>query len=202
MTLALITFFSIYALCLFIGFFFALISAIASGVMGGHHDFSHGADTAHGGGEGSGGHGDVSPGVGSHMPQFAPIGPVTIFTFLTCFGGGGMIFSSLEATQKAFLHLPLAILTGFGGAFAVFLIFDKLFRVTQSSSEARVAALVGHSATVTIPIPQDGLGEIAYVVGGSRYHVPAREENGQLLSSGTEVKITRVVGGSFFVKKS
>ena len=112
-----------------------------------------------------------------------------------------MIFSSIEATQSPLLHLPLALLMGFGGAFAIFVVFDKMFRMTQSSSEARVAALIGHSATVTVSIPEAGMGEVAYVVGGSRYNVPAREETGQSVPTGAEVKITRVVGGSFHVKK-
>ena len=135
------------------------------------------------------------------MPEFAPLSPVTIFTFITCFGGAGMVFSRIDVTSSALLHLPLSVIAGFAGAGIVFAIFSKIFSATQSSSEARVASLVGLSATVVTPIAEKGMGEIAYVVGGTRYNSPAREDTGQPLPTGAEVKIARVVGGTYYVKQ-
>jgi membrane protein implicated in regulation of membrane protease activity len=170
--------------------------------IGGHEVAGH--DAVHGAGDTDVGHTDLGPieATGSHMPEFAPISPVTIFMFVTCFGGAGMILTRIGATNSPWIHLPLSLLAGFGGAAVVFAIFSKIFSMTQSSSELRVAGMVGLSATVIIPIPENGMGEIAYVIGGSRYNSPAREETGQPVASGAEVKIMRVVGGTYYVKKA
>jgi len=48
----------------------------------------------------------------------------------------------------------------------------------KSSSESRVASLVGQEASIVTPIPENGVGEIAYIQGGSRYTAPARTESG------------------------
>jgi membrane protein implicated in regulation of membrane protease activity len=203
MILAFIGFFTVYAICFGIGLVFAVISAVTAGVFGGDHGMDHHVDTggADHGVDAAGGHEAAPDATGGHMPEFSPISPVTIFTFITCFGGAGMIFSRIDATNHAFIHLPLSLLAGFGGAAVVFAIFSKVFSATQSSSEARVAGLIGQGATVVTPIPENGVGEIVYVVGGSRYNSHAREESGQPVPTGAEVKITRVVSGSFYVKK-
>jgi membrane protein implicated in regulation of membrane protease activity len=75
-----------------------------------------------------------------------------------------------------------------------------LFSHTQGSSESHVAALVGTEANVITPIPENGVGEIAYVVGGTRYTAPARVENGRAVAGGKPVKITHVVGTQFYVE--
>ena len=204
---ALIGFFTVYLICFLIGLVFALISAVTSGVLGGDHDVTGGgaeASDAGGGDAGDAGGADVgaADAHGSHMPEFAPLSPVTIFTFITSFGGAGMVLTRIDATNNPFLHVPLSVIAGFSGAAVVFAIFNKIFSATQSSSEARVATLIGLSATVTTPIPENGLGEIAYVVGGSRYNSPAREESGQAVPIGAEVKIARIVGGTYYVKKA
>jgi membrane protein implicated in regulation of membrane protease activity len=82
---------------------------------------------------------------------------------------------------------------------AVFWLFGMLFHKTQSSSESRVGELVGQSATIITPIPVNGVGEIAYVQGGSRYTAPARNEGGTSVAGGQTVKIVRIVGSQFYV---
>jgi membrane protein implicated in regulation of membrane protease activity len=94
---------------------------------------------------------------------------------------------------------PLSI---FGAAIiagAMFYFLRGIFRHTQSSSESHVAQLAGTEASVVTPIPENGVGEIAYVVGGTRYTAPARMENGKFVAGGKLVKITRVVGTQFYV---
>ena len=180
--------FLIYFICFGVGLVFTIISAVASDIFGG------------------GDHGDV--GTGGHaeagfehtgMPGVSPISPTTLASFITAFGGFGMIFSKIELTRPAWVSAPLAALAGLAIAAGVFFLFNALFSKTQSSSESRVATLVGMSATVISPIPQQGVGEIAYVQGGSRYTAPARSESGAAVSSGQTVKINRIVGTNFYV---
>ena len=63
-----------------------------------------------------------------------------------------------------------------------------------------MGTLVGTKATVITPIPENGVGEIAYVQGGARYTAPARVETGGALGSGRVVKITRIVSTQFYVQ--
>jgi membrane protein implicated in regulation of membrane protease activity len=91
------------------------------------------------------------------------------------------------------------LIGGFAIAGSVLWLLRQLFRRTQSSSESKVASLVGQTATIITPIPENGVGEIAYVQAGTRYTAPAREERGATVANGRPVKITRVVAGQFFV---
>jgi hypothetical protein len=59
--------------------------------------------------------------------------------------------------------------------------------------------LVGSDATIITPIPQGGVGEIAYVQGGTRYTAPARSESGAAIGNGQTVRIHRIVGTQFYV---
>ena len=183
--------FLIYLLCFGVGLLFTIVSAVMGDVFGGH-DIDH-ADL------GTGGHAEAGF---DHtgMPGLSPFSPTTIASFITAFGGLGLIFSRIEATKAVWISAPLSALGGLTIAAAVFFIFKTVFSKTQSSSESRVATLVGTQATVITPIPQHGVGEIAYVQGGSRYTAPARSETGAAVIAGATVKIMRVVGGTqFFV---
>jgi membrane protein implicated in regulation of membrane protease activity len=181
--------FTFYAVCFCVGLFFAIFSAFFGHLFGG-------AD----------GHADI--GTGGHaeagfehtgMPGLSPFSPTTICAFITAFGGFGAIFSRIPATRSVWISLPLSILGGLIIAAAVLAVFGVLFNSTQSSSESRVGSLVGQTATVISPIPVAGVGEIAYVQGGTRYTAPAREQNGVPVGSGQTVKITRAAESQFFV---
>jgi hypothetical protein len=63
-----------------------------------------------------------------------------------------------------------------------------------------VASLAGQAASVISPIPEHGVGEIAYVQSSTRYTAPARAEKGVAIAAGATVKITRIVGTQFYVE--
>jgi membrane-bound ClpP family serine protease len=79
------------------------------------------------------------------------------------------------------------------------MIFESAFRKTQSSSECQVATLVGQMASIITPIPENGVGEIAYVRASTRYTAPARSEKGNAIASGKPVRITKIVGTQYYV---
>ena len=84
------------------------------------------------------------------------------------------------------------------GVLLVFL--RSVFRHTQSSSESHVANLIGTEANVITPIPENGVGEIAYVVGGYALHgAGARGKRRGRWPTARPVKITRIVGTQFYV---
>ena len=179
----------IYGICLVTGLLFTVISVFFG------HFFGHTGHVA-----GSGGHAEAG-GDASDEPGISIFSPTVIASFITAFGGFGLIFTQFPATRPAIVSAPLAILGGCVVAGAMYLFFGMVFRHTQSSSESRVSALVNTEATVITPIAADGVGEIAYVVGGTRYTAPARAEKGAALANGQTVKIVRIVGTQFYVQK-
>jgi membrane protein implicated in regulation of membrane protease activity len=134
------------------------------------------------------------------MPGISFFSPTVLASFVTAFGAFGLVFSRIDATRSPWVSAPLALIGGGLIAGAVFWLFNTLFNKTQSSSESHVASLVGQTASILTPIPQDGVGEIAYVQGGSRYSAPARSEKGVPVAAGQTVTITRVVGTQFYVQ--
>lgn len=190
--------FLVYLICFGVGLLFTIVSAFLADVFGGHE--VHVDASGH---ELGGTDGHAEAGFSSHdMPGFSPLSPTTIMSFVTAFGGIGMILSKIEATQPVFISAPLSLLGGFGIATLVFLLFRSIFRRTQSSSESKVAQVIGMTATVISPIAANGVGEIAYIHGGSRYTAPARSEDGTAFGNGQTVKITRIVGTQFYVAAS
>lgn len=193
--------FLIYVVCFGVGLVFTVVSAFMADIFGGHEI---GGDVGGVDGHaeaGTGGHAEA--GFGSHdMPGFSPLSPATIASFVTAFGGIGMILSRIEATKSAWINGPLAALGGLAVAALVLSLFRTVFRKTQGSSESRVAQLIGASATVITPIASNGVGEIAYIDAGSRYTAPARSENGLAFGNGQTVRISRIVGTTYFVTQA
>lgn len=182
--------FTVYTVCFGVGLLFAILSLIFGSI--GHAHFGSHSDVG-------GGHAEA--GFGTHdMPGFEAVGPTTIATFITAFGGLGMIL-----THNDILHRFSGVISALGAlgiAMAVAWAFSVAFRWTQGSSEGRIAEVSGLVATVITPIAPDRVGEIAYVQAGTRYSAPARAEDGAAFANGATVKITRVVGSQFYVAAS
>ncbi len=179
----------IYLICFGVGFLFALVSAFMADIFGGHEmhvDLS------------AQGHAEAGFGT-NDMPGFSPLSPTTIACFITAFGGIGLVLTHFPSTSSVWISAPLAVVGGLAIAALVFCVFEWVFSKTQSSSEAHVSEMIGQTATIITPIPSNGVGEIAYVLGGTRYTAPARTENGTTVANGQSVQITRILGSEFFV---
>jgi len=183
----------IYLICFGAGLLFTIVSALFGHIFGG----GHGGDHV----EGSGGHAEAGVDA-SDMPGVSALSPTVISTFVTAFGGFGMMVARIPAVTSPVARGGLALVGAFLTAGGVLWLLRGLFRKTQSSSESKVASLVGQIATTISPIAENGVGEIAYVQAGTRYTAPAREENGAHVATGRPVKITRVVGSQFYVRPS
>ncbi len=177
----------VYLVCFFLGFGFALLSALMSGV------FSGGAE-AH---VGAGHDVHVTAGDSVHFPLLSP---VTLSMFISSFGGSGYIYKHALHLDPL-VHVALAAITACGIALAVAWGLYKIFQLTQGSSEANVADLIGIEAEVITAIPAEGLGEIAYTAKQARYSAPARTNDGKALGPHTIVKIVRILGGTYIVEK-
>ncbi len=181
--------FLIYLVCLCVGLFFTLLSAIFGHFLGGGHE---------GHVDGSGGHAEAGADT-SDMPGVSALSPTVIACFVTSFGGLGIVIREIHATSSAWISAPLAAIGATLISASLLWVLRQLFTRTQSSSESKIADLVGAVAHIITPIPENGVGEIAYVQGGSRYTAPAREEKGAAVPSGQAVKIVRIIGSQFYV---
>jgi membrane-bound ClpP family serine protease len=180
----------IYGICLVVGLLFTLGSVTFG------HFFGHGGHVA-----GSDGHAEAGAD-NSDAPGISVFSPTIIASFITAFGGFGLIFTQFQKTSDAAISAPLSLLGGLAVAGVLLVFLRSVFRHTQSSSESHVASLIGAEANVITPIPENGVGEIAYVVGGTRYSAPARAENNAAVANGKTVKIVRTVGTQFYVRST
>ncbi|HUE37160.1 MAG TPA: hypothetical protein VMO20_07195, partial [Candidatus Acidoferrum sp.] len=141
----------IYTICLVLGLAFTLLSAFFGHFFGGGHDSIDATGHAE-----SGLSHDGEPG----MSFFSP---TVLASFVTAFGATGLILSRIDATHSVWVNAPLSLVAGFIVALMVLWMFNALFQKTQSSSESRVATLIGQTASIVTPIPENGVGEISYV---------------------------------------
>ncbi len=128
-----------------------------------------------------------------------PVSGTTIATFVTGFGGGGVVAEYL-------LHWPPlgSLLTATGSglvlAAAAYLVLELIFSQTQAGAEYSVSETVGREAEVVTPIPAGGTGEVAFLAHGQRELAPARTADGAAVPRGRFVVIDRVVGQTVYVR--
>ncbi|MCX6893621.1 MAG: NfeD family protein [Verrucomicrobiota bacterium] len=180
----------IYTACLALGLLFTIITATLGHFFGGHDG---------GGDVGTGGHAEAGYDH-SGVPGISFFSPTVLACFVTAFGACGLILTHIPGTSNMWISAPISAVAGALMALLAFVMFNAMFKKTQSSSESRVASLLGQSASIVTPIPANGVGEIAYVQGGTRYTAPARTENGTPVPAGRPVRITRIIGSDYFVE--
>src|SRR5882724_404859 len=164
----------IYIACLALVLLFTIITAAMGHLFGGADGH---ADV------GTGGHAEAGYDH-SGVPGISFFSPTVLSCFVTAFGACGLILTHIDATKSVWISAPISAMAGLIMASLAFLLFNWMFEKTQSSSEVRVASLVGQTASIITPIPPNGVGEIAYVQGGSRYTAPARTETGTSVPAG------------------
>jgi len=142
---------------------------------------------------------DTHMDVGTDLP-LSPLSPTVISTFLTGFGGGGLLAHS-------YFLLPLgkgvivAVLSGCLLSGGTFMVLSLLFRKTQAGSEFTLNEMVGRVVQVITPIPEAGTGEVAIIAKGTRVNGPARSVDGSAIGRNSAVTVERVVGNVYYVRK-
>jgi membrane-bound ClpP family serine protease len=170
----------------FLSFVIGLGYAIVVGLAG--HLF--------GGGDGH----DIHMDVGTDLP-ISPLSPTVLATFLTGFGGGGLLANSYFQLSVG-KGVLVALLTGVLLSCGTFGVLTILFRNTQAGSEYSIDQMVGRVVQIITPIPENGTGEVALVVKGTRVIGPARTEDGKAIARNTPVEIVRVVGNVYYVRNA
>jgi len=169
----------IYFLCFAVGLGYAIFVGLAGHLFGGD------------------GH-DVHMDVGTDLP-LSPLSPTVIATFLTGFGGGGLLANTYFELSLG-KGVLVAIVTGVGLSGGTFGVLTLLFRSTQAGSEFSLGDMVGEVVEIITPIPENGTGEVALVAKGTRVNHPARSVDGKAIPRNSPVEIVRVVGNVYYVK--
>jgi membrane protein implicated in regulation of membrane protease activity len=169
-----------YLGCFLIGFLFSLVMFLAGfGHLHLPHHFPHG----HGAGRGGN----------------SPINFGTLAAFLAWFGGTGYLLSRFS-TVWALLALGLALISGLGGAAAVFWFLFKFLLAGERDLDPADYEMVGVLGKVSSTVLVGGTGEMIFSREGVRRAASIRSEKGEFIAKGTEVVVTGYEKGIAYVR--
>ena len=164
-------------------------------------DIGHGIDTGHGAAGADAGHdGTHHASHGDDADSPSPFNPLVIASAITTFGAVGLISMTgfgLDGLMSTIVAL------GFAGAIGVALFFGvvKFMYGSQSNSVFSLDDLIGFEAEVITPVPEKGLGEIAYKANGIRSTLTARSLDGEAIKRGANVIIREITGSVALVQQ-
>ncbi len=127
-----------------------------------------------------------------------PLKPITIVSFITVFGGIGLLGTSYKL--NVIIIFIIAIISGGIVSFILYrFVLIPLYKA-QNTSAVSQAKLIGMEAKVISPILEDSFGTISYTVNGSKYNAPAQHINKKSVSQGENVMIYEIKGNVFYVQ--
>jgi membrane protein implicated in regulation of membrane protease activity len=187
-----------YLFCFLVGFALSVLSFFAGAVhihlpFKMHVPFHLGHHGA-GGGLRVGVRGGVRG--GTHISWF---NAASAMAFLAWFGGTGYLLTR-HSHLVAISSLAISTLAGVMAGGAVFKFMVKLMQSDPplKDEDYRIEGSVG---TLSMPIRENGTGEIIFSLGGARRCAGARSEDGRAVEKGAEVVIERYEKGIAYVKR-
>ncbi len=129
----------------------------------------------------------------------SPINVGTLAAFLAWFGGTGYLLSRYSSVW-ALAALALALISGFGGAAAVFWFLFKFLLANERELDPADYEMVGVLGRVSSPVQVGGTGEMIFSREGVRRAASIRSETGQPIAKGTEVVVTGYEKGIAYVR--
>jgi hypothetical protein len=180
-----------YLLCFVVGFSLSVLSFLA-GAVHIHLPFRlhlpfHVAH--HGGGGGLR--------AAAHIPW---LNMSTLLAFLAWFGGTGYILST-RSHLVAIASLGFATLAGLLAGWMVFKFMLKLVRGGDSELKEADYRIEGSVGSISVPIREQGTGEVIFSLGGVRRGAGARSDDGKAIEKGAEVVIERYEKGIAYVRR-
>ena len=197
-----VTWSDFYLTCFAIGFLLSAISFLVGGLHGHLHlphfpDFGAHVDAGHAPGGPAGG---AAGGHGGDQSPVSPFNFVTLTAFLAWFGGTGFLITRFSSIWVA-VGLLIALVAGLLGAAIVFLFFSRVLISRQENMDAADYEMVGVLGRISMPIREDGTGEIIYSQAGTRRTCGARSENSQAIEKGAEIVVSRYEKGIAYVRR-
>jgi len=182
-----------YLLCFLVGFSLSVLSFLAGAVhihfpVKWHLPFHLGH---HGGGLHKGG------ASGAHISWF---NASTIMAFLAWFGGTGYLLTR-HSHLLAVVSLGISVIAGLFAGWVVFKFMVKLMQTNDAPMSSEDHRIEGALGTLSMPIRENGTGEIIFSLGGTRRCAGARCDDGKAIEKGAEVVIERYEQGIAYVKR-
>ena len=128
----------------------------------------------------------------------SPLQPTVIAAFVTVFGGSGLILMRHVAPMPA---ISLAGLLAMGVSYSFYRLVIIPLNKAQNTSAIEIQSLIGHTAKVTVKIPQGQFGKITYYVNGNTYSAPAKSEDGNEIPRDANVEIIYIDKNTYYVRK-
>jgi hypothetical protein len=129
----------------------------------------------------------------------SPLSPITIASFVTSFGGIGVI-----STQFFGVEARWSLLWATGGAVLIsaimFLFYSQVLIRSQGSSEVLRGELIGLPAEVVVPIGETTAGQITYLTKAGRMSSMARSIDNTAIPRGQFVRIMSMIGQLMLVE--
>lgn len=196
-----------YLGCFFVGFSLSLLSFLA-GAVHIHLPFKmhlpfHNWHIGHHGGAGvaQGAHGSHAGSSDSHgASHLSWFNASTVLAFLAWFGGIGYILT-LDSKIVAAVSFFIAVAAGLAAAWVVFAFMVRLMNEEGSYLKDEDYRHEGLPGTVSMPIRENGIGEIHFMQGGMRKSAGARSHDGKPLERGAEIVIERYENGIAYVHR-
>jgi membrane protein implicated in regulation of membrane protease activity len=101
----------------------------------------------------------------------------------------------------ALLSLGISTVAGLLAAWVIFRFMVKLMQTTDTPMKSEDYRIEGSVGTLSMPIRENGTGEIIFALAGARRCAGARTEDGKPIEKGAEVVIERYDKGIAYVKK-
>jgi membrane protein implicated in regulation of membrane protease activity len=125
---------------------------------------------------------------------------VTVAAFLAWFGGTGFLIARFS-TLWFVVGLVIALAAGVSGSAIVFLFLTRVLISHEENMDAADYEMAGVLGRVSMPIRENGTGEIIYSQAGTRRTCGARSEDGIALEKGAEIMVARYEKGIAYVKR-
>lgn len=208
-----------YKILFGIGVLYTFVSIIISGISGAFHFGSHigHIDGHFGGHEHMGGHsagntGDINghnahtgnnsaANQGSFLSSFSfLINPTVVVSFLTVFGGLGILGTNYFKGLTVLIFL-VSLISGIIIAFLLYRFVAIPLYNSENSTDVTREDLIGVTAEVSSEILENGFGKIAYTVNSIRYTAPAKHIEDKDVKQGTKVFICKIENKVFYVNE-
>jgi len=134
---------------------------------------------------------------GGHISRFNAL---SALMFLAWFGGTGYLLTR-HSHMVALLSLGISTVAGLLAAWVIFRFMVKLMQTTDTPMKSEDYRVEGSVGTLSMPIRQNGTGEIIFSLAGARRCAGARTDDGKPIEKGAEVVIERYDKGIAYVKK-
>ncbi|MCM8710335.1 NfeD family protein [Clostridium sp. SYSU_GA19001] len=190
----------VYTIVFWVGVIYTVVTFLLGGLLGLFHMDGH-VDTH----VDTNFHASLDSHIDTHAdsgisPTFAvfPLKPITIVSFLTVFGGIGII--GTHSKINPILLFIIAFISALITAFILYRFIVIPLYKAQNTSAFSKNSVVGMKAKVISPILEGSFGTISYVVNGKRYNGPAQHVGKKGIPQGEEVIIYEIKNNVFYVE--